>query len=212
MRTGRDESICRFLKQGESAGSEGALPGEEDFVPLTGWISVGLGRVSDGPVMYSGKEVTAKVGGDRFVLPPEFRHLVRESSGGQRIVCLQAHPSRPCLMGFGLSHRAELETRIDKEEAMALELGKEFDREDREIELFSFEKIPFDDSGRFALPVDLLEHAGITDKLYFQGSMRHFLIYSPDMVPGLGDEEASPTIKRNCAAAMARFKAGKGAK
>jgi MraZ protein len=186
------------------------LLGRGSFVPLTGSVLVGLGRVSDGPVMYSGKEITAKVGGDRFVLPPEFRHLVRESSNGQRIVCLQAHPTRPCLMGFGLSHRVELEARIDKEEAIAIELGKEFDREDREIELFSFEKIPFDDSGRFALPIDLLEHAGITDKVYFQGSMRHFLIYSPDLVPSLGDDHA--TIKRNCAAAMGRFRAGKGAK
>lgn len=166
--------------------------------------------MSEGPVRYNGREVTLKGGGDRFVLPPEFRRLVRQSSDGQRVLCLQIHPDRPCLMGFGLSRKSELEAQIDKEEANAIALGSAFNREDREIDLFSFETFPFDDSGRFVLPADFIEHAGIGDRLYFQGAGPNFLIYSPEVIDALGDDQA--TLKRNCAGAMARLKAGKAAK
>ena len=195
---------------GGSAGREGAWPERRGFVPCRFSAGAGLGSVSEGPVRYNGREVTLKGGGDRFVLPPEFRRLVRQSSDGQRVLCLQIHPDRPCLMAFGLSRKTELEAQIDKEEANAIALGSTFNREDREIDLFSFETFPFDDSGRFNLPADFLDHAGISDKLYFQGAGPNFLIYSPETIDSLGAEHA--TLKRNCAGAMARFMAGKGAK
>lgn len=166
--------------------------------------------MTTGPVRYNGQEVTLKSGTDRFVLPPEFRRLVRQSGENERIVCLQIHPELPCLTGFGLSRKDELEAQIDKEEANCIALGKPYNRLKRQTELFSFLTFPFDDSGRFVLPGTFLKHARISDRLYFQGAGPEFLIFAPEVVMGLGDDWAH--LKIGCEGALERVKNGKGAK
>jgi MraZ protein len=161
-------------------------------------------------VRYRGQEVTLKSGTDRFVLPPEIRKLVRQSSANDRILCLQPHPELPCLVGFGLSREEELEAQIDKEEANAIALGQGYNRLKRQTELFGFLTFPFDDSGRFVLPSTFIKHAGITDRLYFQGAGPEFLVFNPDAVFKLSDEWAH--LKIGCEGALERVKPAKAAK
>ena len=53
-------------------------------------------------------------------------------------MCLMKHPSWNCLVGFGLSRKPELEAQLDREEELAVRLGKEFDRDTRSSQLFGF--------------------------------------------------------------------------
>ena len=180
------------------------------FLPDWGSRLAGHRTVEGSRVRFRGQEVTLKSGTDRFVLPPEIRKLVRQSSANERILCLQPHPTLPCLVGFGLSREEELEAQIDKEEANAIALGREYNRLRRQTELFGFLTFPFDDSGRFVLPSNFIKHARITDRLYFQGAGPEFLIFNPDEVFRLDDEWAH--LKIGCEGALERVRSGKGGK
>ena len=125
----------------------------------------------------------------RFVLPPLFRKAVKESSDG-RVLCLMKHPSWNCLVGFGLSRKPELEAQLDREEELAVRLGKEFDRDTRSSQLFGFIEMPFDDSGRFVMPDHLRTLGNIDDGLYFQGGGRFFTLWNPEELAQMGDDWA----------------------
>ena len=140
----------------------------------------------------------------RFALPPDFRNLVKESSEG-RILCLAAHDRFECLVGFGLSRQLELDKQLDREEEMASKLGREFDREIRENQLFGFKRIPFDDSGRFTMP-DFLQSLGkVEDALYFQGAGPSFTIWNPSILAEQGKDWAG--AKAACHDLLAEAKA-----
>ena len=100
---------------------------------------------------YSGQAYSPAGDKGRFVLPPLFRKAVKDSSDG-RVLCLSKHASWNCLVGFGLSRKPELEAQLDREEELAVRLGREFDRDTRSSQLFGFQELPFDDSGRFVMP------------------------------------------------------------
>jgi MraZ protein len=64
-------------------------------------------------VVYAGSGLSTIDGKARVTIPAELRDPVAESSG-ENIVCLQRHPSLPCLIGFGraerMKRRADIET------------------------------------------------------------------------------------------------------
>lgn len=122
----------------------------------------------------------------RFVLPPLFRKAVKESSEG-RILCLAKHERWNCLTGFGLSRRVELEAQLDREESIAIERDRDFDRDLRAMQLFGFIEVPFDDSGRFVMPDHLAALAKIEGGLYFQGAGRFFTIWNPAELARMGE-------------------------
>ncbi len=137
---------------------------------------------------YSGQALTLMGDKGRFVVPSDFRKTVRASSDDKRILCLAKHDRWDCLVGFGLSREAELESQLDREEDAALRLGREYDRELRASQLFGFEKIPFDDSGRFTMPDFLKSEGLIGDQLFFRGGGRFFTIWDPLILQIQGDE------------------------
>ncbi|MEP7222997.1 MAG: division/cell wall cluster transcriptional repressor MraZ [Novosphingobium sp.] len=158
-------------------------------------------------VRYNGQEFSLKGGNDRFVLPPDFRRTVKEASHGQRTLCLQTHASLPCLIGFGLASKDELDEQIEREEARAIRDGQPFNRQIRYSELFGFSEVPFDESGRFVLPPRFIKHGKISDSLYFHGAGPEILIFNPEELMGLGDEWRH--VKAACEDCMDMAKPGK---
>ena len=142
---------------------------------------------------------------NRFVLPADFRPVLRNSSEGQRNLCLDMHHKHPCLVGFGESRAAGFEDQIAHEERVAIERGEPFDRDVREAQLCGFAVVSFDESGRFILPEYLSEQAEITDALYFHGGIKQFTIWSPAVLMAMGPEWA--TAKSSCRAKMAEHAA-----
>jgi MraZ protein len=136
---------------------------------------------------YSGQAYSPAGDKGRFVLPPLFRKAVKESSDG-RVLCLMKHPAWNCLVGFGLSRKEELDAQLDREEEIAVRVGKDFDRDTRASQLFGFLEVPFDDSGRFVMPDHLRSLARIEEGLYFQGGGRFFTLWNPDELAKMGDE------------------------
>lgn len=156
---------------------------------------------------YSGQAYSPAGEKSRFVLPPLFRKAVKESSDG-RMLCLAKHPNWNCLTGFGLSRKVELDAQLDREEELAIRLGKDFDRDTRASQLFGFSELPFDDSGRFVMPEHLRHLGRIEDGLYFQGGGRFFTLWNPAELAKMGDDWAS--AKAACKSFL--DDAGKGAR
>ena len=130
---------------------------------------------------YSGQAYSPAGDKGRFVLPPAFRKAVKESSGGNRILCLAAHDRFDCLIGFGLSRTEKLSEQLEREEERAIRLADaNFDRDVRAQQLFGFEQLPFDDSGRFVMPEHLRDLGKVGDGLYFQGAGDFFFVWNPD--------------------------------
>ena len=138
------------------------------------------------------------------MLPPLFRKAVKDSSDG-RVLCLMKHPSWSCLTGFGLSRKQELDAQLDREEEMAIRLGRDFDRDTRASQLFGFIELPFDDSGRFVMPDHLRTLGRIEDGLFFQGGGRFFTLWNPAELGKMGDDWAS--AKAACDSFLADAKA-----
>lgn len=134
---------------------------------------------------FSGQAYSPAGDKGRFVLPPLFRKAVRDSSDG-RVLCLVKHERWNCLTGFGLSRKLELEAQLDREEEMSIRLNRDFDRDTRASQLFSFIEVPFDDSGRFVMPDHLRSLANIGDGLYFQGAGRFFTMWNPASLQEMG--------------------------
>lgn len=167
------------------------------------------------PGAYSGQAYS--LGGDkgRYVLPPAFRKAVKDSSDGARTLCLVAHERFDCLIGFGLSRIAKLHEQLEREEERAIRLGQDdFDRDVRAGQLFQFEQLPFDDSGRFVMPDHLKELGKVEDGLYFQGAGDFFFVWNPDELTRMDGawKGAQATCKRLVAEAEAKAAKKGGAK
>lgn len=142
--------------------------------------------MAQGAFTYSGQGFSLQGDKGRFVLPPQFRKTVRESSEGAKTLCIAKHDRWKCLTGFGLSRSAEFEAQLDREEEKATKLGAEFDRDLRSMQLYGFSEVPFDESGRFVIPEHLMKLAGLTDQLYFQGAGQFIMIWSPNELNTMG--------------------------
>ena len=66
-------------------------------------------------VTYSGQDFSLRGEKGRYVLPPEFRKAVIESSRGKTL-CLAKHERWKCLTAFGLSREPELNAQLLHEE------------------------------------------------------------------------------------------------
>ncbi|MXP10134.1 division/cell wall cluster transcriptional repressor MraZ [Altererythrobacter halimionae] len=160
---------------------------------------------------YSGQGFSLRGEKDRYVLPPIFRKAVKESSEG-RVLCLAKHERWNCLVGFGLSRRLELEAQLDREERIAIERDKDFDRDLRAMQLFGFAEIPFDDSGRFVMPEHLAELGKLGDDVYFQGAGGFFTMWNPDQLYAKGEGWEGAQAACRALAAEAAAKAAAKAK
>ena len=135
---------------------------------------------------YSGQGFSLRGEKGRYVLPPAFRNAIAPAAGDERVLCLAKHDRWNCLTGFGLPRTAAFEAQLDREEENALRSGKEFDRELRSIQLWTFSEVPFDASGRFVLPEHLAELCGIGASICFLGGAPFFTLWEPKRLYAMG--------------------------
>lgn len=154
---------------------------------------------------YNGQAYSPAGDKGRFVLPPDFRNAIKDSSGDEKTLCIARHHEWPCLVGFGTGYESQLEAQLAHEEEMAVRAGQPFDRDRRRLSLFSYRKVPFDDSGRFIMPEALRKRAKIESGLYFNGMGTFFTIWAPEMLRELGEEYEDLLL--DCEDAMAEAEA-----
>ena len=166
--------------------------------------------MSGGPNSYAGQGFSPRGEKGRFILPSDFRASVKNSSDGQRTLCLDKHDRFPCLVGFGLSRDQEFAAQIDREEQTAIARDRDFDRDLRAMQLYGYLKVGFDESGRFILPDHLAGLAEIADGLYFHGGGSFFTLWNPDVLLAMGPGWES--AQANCRALIAEAASGKRAR
>jgi len=138
------------------------------------------------PYIYSGQGFSLQRDKNRFVLPAQFRGTLKESSG-RAVLCLAKHDRWKCLTGFGLSRVEEFGEQIEREQQLAAQAGREFDRDKRGMDLYGFHEVPFDGSGRFVLPDALVTTANVGSELYFHGAGNFFTAWNPDELAKMGE-------------------------
>jgi len=143
-------------------------------------------RVSKAPAGYSGQGFSPRGEKGRYVLPPAFRNAIAPAAADTRTLCLVKHDRWNCLAGFGLARTESFDEQVGREEDNAVRLGKEFDRELRMTQLWSFSEVPFDASGRFVLPEHLAELCGIGEGICFLGGGQFFTLWSPKQLYAMG--------------------------
>lgn len=192
--------------------SQGARLVAERSCRCLGILDGNWGTMASQPYSYNGTGFSLLRDKGRFVLPPQFRKTVKESSGDRPVLCLDKHDRWSCLIGFGLSRKDGFEAQLDREEDLAAKRNADFDRELRGVQLNGFAQMPFDESGRFVLPDYLAELAHVQDQLYFQGAGPFFVIFSPAELAkmGAGWEGAQAACRQLAAEAAGKAK-GKGA-
>ena len=158
---------------------------------------------------YSGQAYSPAGDKGRYVLPPDFRNGIKLASGGIKTLCIARHhkwkEGWKCLVGFGLNYEAQLEDILKHEEEMAVRAREPFDRDRRRMSLFSYRKVPFDDSGRFIMPEALRARAKIDGGVYFNGMGTFFTLWAPEMLGELGEDFED--ILMDCEDAMAEAEA-----
>lgn len=163
--------------------------------------------MAGGPANFVGQGFSPRGEKGRYVLPADFRADIFAASGNTRVLCLDKHPRLPCLVGFGLSRKAEFAAEIDREEEKHLRLGKDFDRDMAEGQVYGFHSASYDESGRFILPNHLAELGEVEDGLYFQGGGRQITIWNPNILAQQGPGWAA--AQAGCRAKMAEAAKGK---
>jgi MraZ protein len=137
-------------------------------------------------ISFSGQGFSLRGEKSRFVLPPQFRKVVKDSSGGNRTLCLAKHERWNCLAGFGLSRSEDFAAQLDREEMIALQAGRDYDRDLRATQLYGFAEVPFDDSGRFIMPEHLIDLGMVGEGLFFSGAGPFFTIWNPAELARMG--------------------------
>ena len=134
------------------------------------------GEVFEG---FSGYGFSLKDEKGRFAIPVDFRADLKLSSEGKTI-CLDIHPAWECISAFGISRKRDFHALIEQARQDALATGKPFDRLTWQAQLNAFDKVAFDDSGRFIMPTDLVDTYGIEDALYWHSVGDHIVVFTPE--------------------------------
>ena len=140
----------------------------------------GVKRFVSALVVYAGSGLSTIDGKGRVTIPAELRDPVSESSG-ENIVCLQRHPSLPCLIGFGRAERLKRRVDIEAQWSAAVDRGADFDREVAGVGASSIFETAFEPSGRFVVQ-PMLKHFGkLSERVFFFGATTHFMLWDPEV-------------------------------
>ena len=166
------------------------------------------GEVFEG---FSGYGFSLKDEKGRFAIPVDFRADLRLSSDS-KTVCLDIHPEWECVSAFGISRKRDFNALIEQARQDALAAGKPFDRLTWQAQFKAFDKVAFDDSGRFIMPPDLVETYEIDDALYWHSLGDHIAIFTPATLYERGPEFMRARCRRLEREARAKAAAKGGAK
>lgn len=139
-------------------------------------------------IIYSGTGFSLRGEKGRFVLPPDFRNPVKESSFGDKKLFLMKHDRWNCLVGFGDSRRQDMLEQLERQQQAAWDAGKDFDFDIRASQLFACLSTPFDDSGRFIIPAGLVAPGCIGEEIFFLGGGPFFTLWSEAELDKMGTE------------------------
>ncbi|MGE3691588.1 MAG: division/cell wall cluster transcriptional repressor MraZ [Novosphingobium sp.] len=162
--------------------------------------------MAEAKIRYRGQGFSLQREKNRFVLPAQLRNVAKSSSG-KPLVCLVKHPEWTCISGFGLSRVDELEAEIDRAAQAASDKGLPFNKELRLAQLNIMSEVPFDNSGRFVMPNQLMSVANLEKELFFHGIGDSFLIWNPDELAKMDGDWAA--IQAACEDERMRARAGK---
>jgi len=132
-----------------------------------------------GAIAFSGSAISAIDDKGRLSVPAFLRKDLVASSDG-RVLCLGTHEKWDCLVGFGLTRKAEMLAEIDREEDNAIARGEPYDRDAAGARKFSsLQELSFDASGRFIMPSILQAVADISEHVLFHGNGSTFCLWNP---------------------------------
>lgn len=154
--------------------------------------------MAERPAGYGGQGFSLRSDKDRFVLPAKLRSRIVDRNK-DRVVCIGMHEKWPCLTAFGADFTDSFETILDREAALQ---GHAFDRDARSFQLWDFEEVPFDASGRFVLPATYAQIGSIGTALYFQGAGDYITLWSPEVLLAQ-DAPVFRSAQAKCRAEMA---------
>lgn len=138
------------------------------------------------PAGYSGQGFSTRGEKGRYALPPAFRKAIAPTEDTPRILCLAKHDRWNCLTGFALSRTESFEAQLEREQETAMRMAREFDWEQRVSQLWSFQEVPFDASGRFVLPDSLGQLCQMDAGISFLGGSPFFTLWAPQALYAMG--------------------------
>ncbi|MFN4113862.1 MAG: division/cell wall cluster transcriptional repressor MraZ [Sphingomonadaceae bacterium] len=144
---------------------------------------------------FSGYGFSLKDEKGRFAIPVDFRTDLKNSSAAKTI-CLDIHPEWECVSAFGLSRKRDFGALIEQARQDAAAANKPFDRLTWQAQLNAFDKVAFDDSGRFIMPPDLVETFAIDDALYWHSVGDHIVVFTPETLYDRGPAFMRPRCHR----------------
>ncbi|MCB2048715.1 MAG: hypothetical protein KDE32_10875 [Novosphingobium sp.] len=133
---------------------------------------------------FSGRQLVFQRDKNRFVLPTGFRKALLEANareeGNKTFMFLDVHPDWDCLIGFGRDYKDTLAADARRDADMAAQAGRDFNRQKGVIDVSGYERVPYDNGGRFVVPEMLGPLVGIDERIYFRGGTDFFLMWSPE--------------------------------
>jgi MraZ protein len=132
-------------------------------------------------VVYAGSGLSTIDAKARVTIPAELRDAVAQSTG-ENSVCLQRHPTLPCLIGYGRAEKEQRKVDLNTQWSAAINRGSAFDREAEGAGASSIFETNFESSGRFVIP-SMLKSLGklSSDRAFFFGVTTHFMLWNPDI-------------------------------
>lgn len=110
----------------------------------------------------------------RVSVPPQFRHLLAKEEFNGFVAYESLRPDTEAIEACAMSYMQRLNEQIAELEEFSEE------REMAEMIFAAANTLPMDTAGRVALPEELLEFAGISDKVAFVGKGETFQLWEPE--------------------------------
>lgn len=127
----------------------------------------------------------------RFVMPANFRSELRKSCSVETRIQLRFDEGRPYLTVFGDAELLDFKAESAAKAQAALDRGEEFDRDMYDLAFFmGIDEITLDGAGRFAVPREVRDYAGITDGIFFTGAGRVIQLWDPQRFLDLGPKNS----------------------
>ena len=109
----------------------------------------------------------------RVSIPAPYRQILAQQETGP-LYCIPSFVS-PSLEAFGNALLSKFEQRLNAYDPL---FSENYD-EEAQVVLAAAQPLNFDDEGRVRLPDDLIQYAGITDRVAFVGLGQKFQMWDP---------------------------------
>ncbi|GAA0727263.1 division/cell wall cluster transcriptional repressor MraZ [Sphingomonas japonica] len=135
-------------------------------------------------VLFEGFALQAVDEKGRVAIPADLRAALDANADTRQIV-VTTHRADPCLSAYDTEWSKVQHAKLELEERIALEQGREVDTDTRRRLRGIVEKAPYDASGRFVLPPYFRQKAKIERLAFFAGSLDTFDIWAPEQLLAL---------------------------